>query len=398
MNKFVLVLLAISMTSVFGTCDANYLSDLYGIHLETAPVDASAFTKCASLKTYGTSCCTAATIDGFQAKIETITANLTKIVSARDKFFIEARKVAVRLNTTIERLKNATEKGLSKIQQAASSATGNDALTYTVVAAMAQVFAEMGSGMIENLTQFQANFTTYQESRKTCVTSISNILAASWCLACHPDSSSLGLDDSNEEITLHADLKSKLTEDCAPFIILSASQNSMIVIYYLSGIFSGMANGMEEIANGNVQNGAMSFFQSIAAAAQNTAEPSDANQIPAQLPDGCDGSSCDWILTAIFNSGKINQTNLAAGGEVAMQSIDIQMRRLLTEEDDDDDDDGQDDDRRVLSSGTWDPSSDDAGVTVEFETNPANVDNNDLSGFRVGLLSAFMAAIAFLFF
>jgi len=77
MNKAILIILSLTVCSVFGqTCVGNPLTTAFGISPLANPTSGSTHTYCKTLKE-GTSCCTDEVVNGFQAKANELIANLT---------------------------------------------------------------------------------------------------------------------------------------------------------------------------------------------------------------------------------------------------------------------------------------------------------------------------------
>jgi len=98
---------------------------------------------------------------------------------------------------------------------------------------------------------------------------------------------------------------------------------------------------------------------------------------------------------------KINEALLAAGGELISGTSpnDVYSDRVSREGEERDNKDAFENIvNRKLQGGGWNPDVDEAGVDVEFSVNPGNVHNNNLSGFRNGLVGFSLAVLAVLFF
>jgi len=384
MNKIFIVLLAITVTTVVGQSCTNFLATKFGFAVESNPIQSTGLNFCNSFKTT-TTCCDSSIINTFQTKTNTLLTELTQLVSGRDTFLIQARKVAYSLRSTFERLKTASAAAVPNLE-----AAGNEA---AFVLLMAVGFSEMATQMVDQFTTLQEAFIDYQTDRRDCVMEFVNLQAAAWCLACDPNFSSKGI--SGGALTISDSIKTKLVEKCVPFILLADSQNVFITLYYTSAIFSGIATAMEQIAGGNTQGGLQSFAMALVASA-NVTPPSSLTQTPVEVPGFCSENGCDWLFTDVFNQGLLDKDLLAAGG--AFQEEEDQGMRLLREKDHKRDSVEIKRTLRERMLTGWEPEDDEAGVEVDFQVNPANIDNDDLSSVRAGLISFSLAFLAILFF
>jgi len=409
MNKIFIVLFAISITTVVSQSCSNFLASDFGIQtLNSTTNETTGLYYCKSLNN-SDSCCHATTINGFQQKADDMIARLTSLVSKRDIFLIQKRNEVWKLRGTLNRLKVASDNALLAITTQGGlsfnisggsggsgflgSGNGGQAFAVMIVAA---VFSEMAGQITENMTSLQSNFTLYQQKRSECVIELVKTQAAAWCLACDPLAGSKGL--SGGLLSLGYELQERIIGSCGEFIVLAAEQSIFLSLYYMSAALNGMANALERIGNGDLDGGVEGFFLAMTASSS-LAPPSLDEQKVVELPSYCTKSQCSWIFEKLFYNGKINETLLAAGGELSSDTSGTgdMFTRLLRERDDEEDVEDVIVGRK-LQSGGWNPDVDEAGVNITFSTNPGKVNNNKLSGFRTGLVGFSLAVLAVLFF
>lgn len=394
MCRSIFIILALTIASALGqSCSGNPLQATFDFTPLSSPQSGSNLNFCKSLKV-GTTCCSDSVVNDFQKKSEQLIGRLTEVAAARDRFLIRARNSIYGLKPTLERLNTAYEKALPNL----GSVDPENALAMGFLVGMSGALQQLSVYIMDNITNFQANFTQYQISRSVCVVELVKTQAAAWCLACDPNYATNGI--SNGQLSLSTDLQDRILDSCYNFIYLSVTQNSVIFIYYMRELFNGMANAMQSVADGNFD-AATQFLASL----MNYAPPTPTtNELPVELPLGCTSNSCSWIFNDLFKNGAVNETLLAAGGIIPDPEEATSFARLVEERDEELP--GRNSNKesiyqkfagRSLQS-SWNPDSDEAGVEVSFEENPGKVDNNNLSAFRNGVIACALSLfIAFLF-
>jgi len=327
-------------------------------------------------------CCSAETINGFQARSDALIKRLTAAVAKRDVSLIDIRKNTLpSLDGKLRAMKQASLTAITAIGQSMSNIGGTtgeggssnggglvDAMNIMLLAII-QGYGEMATILTDNLGTLQSNFTDYQEHRASCVVNIVKIQAAAWCLACDPNWIEQGIDVKGA-LTFSTELTQDLTDSCYDYFAGAASQSMIFGINMISSSLSAMTNAMNKIAKKDPA-GSTELFTAIASSAINGAV--DASQIPIDFPKDCNRDKCNWISASLFNNGKLDEDSLSRGGALDESDDDtgnggntgIDGRRLTGSEN-----------KRVLSQDGWNPDPDEAGVTVTFEKNPGNVDNS----------------------
>ena len=397
MNKTIFVILALTIASVLGqSCSGNPLRAVFGFTALDSPKDGSNLNFCKSLKA-STTCCDDSVVNDFQKKSDQLIRKLTDRVAARDRFLIKARNSVYSLKPTLERLITAYEKALPNL----GSVDSDNALAVDLLATMSEAFQQLSIYIRDDITNFQANFTQYQKSRSACVVELVKTQAAAWCLACDPNYAAKGL--SNSQLSFSTDLQDRILDSCYEFFSLSATQNSVISIYYMREMVNGMANAMQMVADGNFA-AATQFLTRLADYVPPISDNN--NELPVELPPSCNSNSCPWIFNELFKNSLVNEALLAAGGIIADPKETTSFDHLR---------EGRDEElpgrnsnkesiyqnfvgRNLQSSSSWNPDSNEAEVEVSFEENPGKVDNNNLSAFRNGVIACALSLfIAFLF-
>jgi len=384
MNKIIFAVLSLIIASAIAQDCNNQLTASFNFGTGSLQ-NGNGLSYCQSLKA-GQTCCDNSVIGTFQSKADQMIQELTSTVSARDQFLIKSRNAVYKLKPLLERLGTATVAALTSLLTIDPSGVGltqDDMAAIMTVANVAQMFSTLSAYLITDVSQFQTNFTEYQKGRSTCIVELVKTQAAVWCLACDPNYATKGV--SGTSITLSQTVQDRIFNACIDYISLSAMQNSVITLNFLMTDLSKMVNALESIANGN--NNGLAELLSLNGS-KPTNGPANNNETPVEEPNGCNESGCDWLFTSLFANGKINQDLLAIGGE--FNSMFSSNRRILRN--------GEESTLRNNRVLQYNPGSDEAGVTVEFEENPGKVNNEDLSALRNGIIACVLSLfLAFIF-
>jgi len=362
-SLFALLILTITSSVSSTSCGTNPLLDVYGI--TAAFTDAqvvSGLTYCKSLQGKET-CCDADTINGFQSKADELIKSLTSAVAKRDKALLSIRKDTLpSLSGKLASLKEASSKAVAKLEETLANGGSGDMgtdLMNAIVMAMAMAYGEMAKMLTDNLSSVKSGLPDYQKARTACVIDIVKIQAAAWCLACDPEFTTKGVSLSGIEFS--SNLKQTLTDSCFAYFTAAATQSMLFSMNVLSSQMSAITAALNKVAKGNA-NGANEFMTAFMTVSITEASL-DASAIPVGFPDDCDEDECEWIPDTLFKGGELDEASLTLGG--AVESNSGESGGLVVN--------GA---NRILTAGSWDPDADEAGVTVAFEDNPGNVDNN----------------------
>jgi uncharacterized membrane protein YgcG len=394
LQKSLLALLILTIASTVSStvCGSNPLLNTFDI---TAAFNEAKIVPgiiyCKSLQNKET-CCSADTINGFQAKADTLIKRLTSAVGKRDQSLVDIRKnVIPNLNGKLQSMKQASTRAVAKLQASlGDTKTGESpdlgsVMMNALVMGMVQAYGEMATMLTENLSTMRNNFTDFQKDRTACVVDIVKIQAAAWCLACDPEFTSKGV--SYEGIEFSTNLKQTLTDSCFNYFSGSAMQSMIFSINLIGSSLSGITSAMNKIARGD-PNGATEFMTAIMTSSVSSSSM-DESSIPISFPGDCDADECEWIASTLFKGGKLDESSLSMGGSVGESSsgsssgsssssgsgsfgFDFGGKRRLAEARP----------KRILTEGEWDPDTDEAGVSVTFEDNPGNVDNSSAMLFK----------------
>jgi len=373
LQKSLLALLILTIASSVSstTCGSNPLLDAYGITAAFSNAQiVPGISYCKSLQGKET-CCDADAINGFQDKADDLLKKLSSAVGNRDQSLIKIRKdVLPSLTGKLASLKDAANKAAAKIQEITAAGGSGDMETdimNAIVLAMAMVYSEMAKQLTDSLSVLRDDFTDYQKARSTCVVDIVKIQAAAWCLACDPEYTSKGVSVSGIEFP--DNLVQTLTDSCTSYFTGAVTQSMIFSIGLMSDYLSGITAAFKKVANGNA-NGAQDFMTALTEMAVSQASLAS-DSMPVELPSGCTEDECDWIATTMFKGGELDVTSLTLGG--SEKSSGLGTRRLEEEL--------KTQKGRMLTN-SWDPDTDEAGVTVTFSTNPGGVDNSSGVGYK----------------
>jgi len=371
LQKSLLALLILTIASSVSstTCGSNPLLDIYGITAAFSDAQVvSGINYCKSLQGKET-CCDADTINGFQDKADDLLKKLSSAVGKRDQSLIKIRKdVLPSLSGKLSSLEDASAKAAAKIQKIMAAGGSGDATTdmmNALVLAMAMVYEQMAKQLTDSLSAIKDDFTDYQKARSTCVVDIVKIQAAAWCLACSPEYTTEGVSASGIEFS--DNLIQTLTDSCTAYFTGAVTQSVIFSVDLMASYLSSITSAFKDVANGD-EDGATNFMTALTKMAASQAELSSAS-MPVELPSGCTADECDWIATTMFKGGVLDETSLTLGG--TEKSSGLGNRRLEEVKVN----------NRMLTN-SWDPDTDEAGVTVTFSDNPGGVDNSSGALFK----------------
>jgi len=245
----------------------------------------------------------------------------------------------------------------------------------------------MMSQLTDQLPLLKTNFNTYQTSRATCIVEMVKLQAAAWCLSCDPEYSLKGVDSSGY-IQFSTELQQRLNSACYQYLSSSNDQNVLLLVNTLSSRLEAFSNSLDQISNND-----LSGFTNLHTALDELYNPSPlaTSQQPASLPSTCTSINCEFIWTSIFSQGKINENILAAGGQLSSQQNGVSVASFLVSGNRSLRKDSESIVRRKLSrrnlnSIGWNPDSDEAGIEIKFEIDPANVGNENKASPNSGTL------------
>jgi len=218
-----------------------------------------------------------------------------------------------------------------------------------------------------DLSKLSANFTVYQQARTNCITTMVQTQIAAFCLACDPNWATKGL-SSTGTLTYSSTLESRLLDSCYDFLSFSDSQNDIIGMNYMSSYLDQLITALKKIVNSDLT-GYPDIVYLMMNMQLSPLNPTSNAQIPAGMPDDCDTTECEWLYTSLFVDGQLDEALLVAGGQMD-QTVQTGGRRQRILK------------NRSLSSNTWDPDSDEAGVTVKIVNDPGDFAN---SSTRIGM-------------
>jgi len=272
---------------------------------------------------------------------------LRETVVKRDESLIYIRDTLIpSLSTELQAMYQAAGQAYQKIRSVGMQTVDPD------VPGLVFFIGNMARGFTnpDSIAIMKDNFTSYQESRTTCVIDIVKIQAAGWCLACDPEFESKRV--SADGIDFSDALVKTLTDSCYSSIRRADIMNTYFSFYQMSFFLGDITAALNKIAEGDMTG---TDLKNIANASP--AIPQDIYYRPITSPTSqtCSVVTCPWIETDLFKKGKLEENTLAFGGNIPESA-----RRMLRE--------GLS--GRTLTAGTWSPDIDEAGVTVTFENSP----------------------------
>jgi len=357
----------LQITFVTSTTCNNPLAATFELPALTTSETIGAVSYCKSLQN-SDSCCSADVIQTFQSISDTLVSGITKEIIKRDTFLLNTRKyVLPTLTNKLNTMRILTQKSLVAI----AAVTSFDIST---LHDYANGLYELSELLTTDLSRLTANYTVYQQARTNCFNTMMQTQMAALCLACEPIWSTKGLTSAGV-LTLSSTVKSRLLDSCWDYLSFSDAQNSIIGINYMSSYLDRINAAFEKIVKGDYS-GYPEALYLMGNTRYGPSNPTSNAQIPSSLPENCEMTQCDWIYTDLFKDGVLNDILLVGGGQMDQT---VQNRRRLLKQNKDLDVEAISanfDFGRSLQAGTWDPDSDEAGVTVKFKNDPGNLGNS----------------------
>jgi len=356
---FLLILsfIILQITLIKSACD-NTLATVFGIPVLASAETISDLKYCKSLQS-SSSCCSAEVIETFQSIANSYVEGLTEQIIARDKFLINTRDLILpTLQNKLSQLKVISKEAVGVLDAVSTFDTSD-------ISDFANALYLLSKELTIDLSKLSANFTVYQQARTNCITTMVQTQIAALCLACDPNWSTKGL-SSTGTLTLSTTLKSRLLDSCYDFLSFADSQNDIIGMNYMSSYLDQLITALKKIVNKDLT-GYPDIVYLMLNMQLSPLNPTSNAQIPAGMPDDCDSTQCDWLYTSLFLDGQLDDALLVAGGQMD-QTVETGNRRILKN--------SGFDFGRSLGSNTWDPDSDEAGVTVKIENDPGDFANS----------------------
>ena len=237
------------------------------------------------------------------------------------------------------------------------------------IAEMIGVLQFVAVVIVENIDSLKATFTTYQKSRTTCVVELIRLQSAAWCLACDPYSTTKGFSAATRTISISEKVCNRLQDSCFNFVSSASDQNVILTASYMSDLFDSFAILIKALLTGDTSE--MSQFSSDET--NESGSPSSPEETPSEIPDDCTSENCDWICESLFVAGQVDQETLAAGGSI---QSDTTNGRLLLQDMAQGTKNIRNFPHRMLGGSEFNPDADEAGVTVNFQDDPGNVNSS----------------------
>jgi len=343
-----LLILMIASSVSSTTCGSNPLLETFNLTADFANAQfVPGLNYCKSLQNNET-CCSAATINNFQARTDALLNRLRSSAAQRDESLIYIRDTLIpSLNGELQVMYQASYQAFMKLMM-------SPPVNFTVMGAV-QYYAQMARGFTDpqSIEIMKDNFTSYQASRTACVINIVKIQAAAWCLACDPEFESKGV--SEDGIEFSENLVETLTDSCYYFIDRARILSTYFSFNEISPLLPNITAALNKIAAGDMTGGS----ELVTIAQATPVVPQDVFYRPVSFPQNCNVFSCQRIATDLFEQGKVDEDALAFGGVIPESTS---SRRMLGGKA-----------NRVLTQGSWDPDMDEAGVIVTFEDSPQQV-------------------------
>lgn len=412
-------------------CDNPLLAE-FGFKGLDAPEVVENLKYCKSIKD-GESCCGVDVVNEIQTNVDDLAKKLSVVVAKRDKAIVEMRdKVIPGMKKGLEDLKEKSDKAVKAIKapkppkaedppegppeggeeppkdgeeppKDGEEPEGGEppkppgekpprpprAYTSDQAAQVAGNLQQVAEKCMDKLPDIKNDFNDFQRSRSSCVIELLQLQSAAWCLACDPNWEEKGVVVVDEvlSITLSDRVCKRLQSSCYKFITKSAGQSAILSVKTISSMIDQVAASMEKLANDD-ETGLDDLADAVNGNTENVPAddtPDENAGQPVRVPDECTkDDDCDWICDNMFKAGKIEETNIVVGGQIAdpTEADEEVESRLLGKK------------KRVLADSEWNPDQDEAGVTVSWEDDPAGVKNDETVALGAGVVKSGLVCVA----
>jgi hypothetical protein len=369
MKTITILIFALAITYAFAAAACpNPLGTKYGTAQTTVQATfASANKVCASLNTAADSCCTMATVDGFQTNAATLVSDLETLATAKDKAILDNRKTLAGLQSKLATLKAAYTAAETKLTAQVTAGTANAAAVKTYLTNLNTDVATF----FTSYNTLRTNFDAYQTKRATCLTALAKAQVAGWCIGCNQNfdvTYGIGGTGTAPTVAFEPAFLTVLRDACYPYFVASAEQTNIIRLAQRPASVDTYTAGLVKIAADD----------NTGIASINTAIPTTIPATVSAVPTGCTASACDWIKDSLFPAAQLDKTLAIRGGSEPTS------RRILQSANP----------GRMLAGtfGTATTLTDEPKITIAVKANPGGVTNpNDLSALRVGVFSCIVA-------
>jgi len=394
MNKLVLICLlfvvpiAYSQGTTTNPDCANPLLTVLDLDKLDAPTAQSDLSFCKGLED-AKLCCSAATINSFQAPIDALIRSIIVKAAARDTWLLTLRNDATNglssFKANLASVQTSAKAALAIINGAnglgaSTKPTGTDKDRLVDLEEAVLPFTTLSDTVNNGVDD---NWDSYQTTRKTCIEALVEAQASVLCLACTSNYNSIGVDTSasTDPIVLWAPaFVTSISGKCQPFLVQAQTQNALVTAYTYRKVLAALNTNLGKVDATSIKTDTVAtVFTGVTAETLTTD-----SQEPLAALTSCTNSDCALAYTGMWTKhATLNDDYAANGGAITVSDS---SSRLLSES-------------RTLtaSSGTYDPSSaaNSAGVTVEFPEDAIAA----ASGFRQGGLMTCLVALiaAFLF-
>jgi len=396
MKRFIAFLfMAFLAYSSAQSCD-NPLLKVYGLEGLDSPVSGAGLLYCGNLQN-GQTCCSNATVVQLQVMLNNVTSTLQALAGERDIYIAQLdHNYTSQFQDKVSDLTDLTDE-ISDIQK--DNAEVGDPI-HTQFLSLRQLGSELND--ISDDDTFKKDFIDMQNKRVTCFTTLLQIQAEAYCLACDPNWATQGV-STNGSITSASALCTTIQDACAPYTAAmdkfnplfqaqQAYQRLVDLINYLK-----VYHEHKSIINATISDDIPTY--------------TNATQRTNSEPTGCDEDSCTWQCSNLFNGSFVMNTSIVGngGGVIGMGDIaypDLGVTQILANGSSGDGTGSSSRRLQSSTSGTWNPDLTSSQMTITVTSDPAAVTNLDgessasdadidphLGGSRTGLGIAFLVIL-----
>jgi hypothetical protein len=343
---------------------------------------------CTNLELY--SCCPADVLNQLQNISDQVTNQIQNLAGLRD---LDISQTQTNILPDFQNLITQFNNQLDGIQNTNQSA-------WNILNKAFKQFKSVAPSAQSAVAHLNNTLGQLQNSRVGCYQTLLLIQSAAYCLACDPLYADNGV-NPNGTINLSPALCTQMQENCYDFLADSASMSVLVTVQEYSSLLQQAMAYMTNLTTGvTPYPGSVTDVPIFVT----PTGPGGKKQKKVSIPSSCTQGNCPWICNNFFQSGNINLSNLAAGGEQsdttdfeASSSDDDTLTNTTTNSTSGGNGGGNKSASRLLQEATtWDFDPADVGVTIVVVSNPAAIPESAVIHFgSFALMVAVLVAMLF---
>ena len=303
------VVLSILSSSQAQDCN-NPLLDVFGITGLPTPQSGQGLPFCPNLQN-GQTCCSSETLLGLQLNLNNLIQRLQAQTASKDIYIAQ-------LNSNFSSDYQDTMSDFSDYSSDIDDLQKNVPEVGQPIKAQTDLFKNIADALDDiDDDSFPETFIPYQEKRKACLTTLLQIQASAWCLACDPNYASLGVQPDGT-VTQDPNVCATIQNACAPFLDQAVKLNSLFQaqqtyprLLNIKGYLDAYEDNGKNIPNITIDNDIPAL--------------TNATERTVSQPEGCNNDNCEWQCSNLFSPQLVLNEEIAANGAGVIGGADITL-------------------------------------------------------------------------